>query len=290
MKDYVLLGDSTADLPIDVVEKLGIRIIPFSYAINDEVYDYHLDSSDGDIGVFYDRLRKGAMPVTSQVNPVTYKEIFEEYAANGTDVLYLCFSSGLSGSYQTAVLGAGMVMEDYPGVRIEIVDSYSASVGEGIFLYQAYQKKLAGADMDELKMWIEENCHKVSHWFMVEDLFHLKRGGRVTAVEAMVGSALKIKPILSVDSEGKLIVRSKARGTGKAIEYLVSKVIEEGGDLSELVAVIGHADSPEKAEKLKELVMVAGMRAENIMTAPIGPIIGTHVGAGMAAIAFVKAE
>lgn len=288
MKEYVLLGDSTADLPIEIIRDLGIRIIPFSYAINDEVYNYYLDERDGDIKDFYDKLKKGAMPVTSQVNPVMYKEVFEEYAKQGKDVLYLCFSSGLSGSYQTAVMGANMVKEDYPDARIDVIDSYSASIGEGIFLYQAALKKKSGVTIDELESWITANCHRVSHWFMVEDLFHLKRGGRLSTVEAMVGSALKIKPILSVDAEGKLIVKSKARGVGKAVEYLVSKVIEEGGDLSELVAVIGHADSPEKAHKIKELVVAAGMKEENIMVAPIGPIIGTHVGAGMAAIAFVQ--
>lgn len=288
MKDYVLVSDSTADLPIDVVEALGVRIVPFSYAIHEEVYQYYLDKRDGDIGVFYDRMRKGAMPVTSQVNPNAYKEFFEDIIKEGRDVLYLCFTSGLSGSYQTALLGVQMLQEQYEEVRVEVVDSLSASIGEGVFLYHAAKQKQAGMTMDELKAWILEKRHDVRHWFMVEDLFHLKRGGRVTAVEAMVGSALKIKPILSVDEEGRLIAKSKARGTGKALEYLVSKTVEEGGDLSCLTAVIGHADSAEKAQKLKELVIEAGMREENIMIAPIGPIIGAHVGAGMTAIAFIR--
>lgn len=288
MKDYVLISDSTADLPIDVVKELGIRIIPFSYTINEEVFQYYLDERDGDVKNFYEKLRHGAMPATSQINPNVYKEVFEEYVKEGKDVLYLSFSSGLSGSYQTAMLAVELLEENYPDARIEVIDSFSASVGEGVFLYLAAKKKEAGASFDALKTWIEEKRHKVSHWFMVEDLFHLKRGGRVTTVEAMVGSALKIKPILSVDEEGKLIVKSKARGVGKALEYLVSKTVEEGGDLRKLVAVIGHADAPEKAEKLKESVVEAGMLAENIMIASIGPIIGTHVGAGMAAIAFIQ--
>lgn len=287
MKDYVLISDSTADLPVDVVKDLGVVIIPFSYTINDEVFQYYLDERDGDIKSFYDKLRRGAMPATSQINPNVYRDVFEKYVKEGKDILYLCFSSGLSGSCQTSVLAAEMLKEKYPEARIEIVDSLSASIGEGVFLYLAAKQKESGASLDALKLWIEENRHKVSHWFMVEDLFHLKRGGRVTTVEAMVGSALKIKPILSVDEEGKLVVKSKARGVGKALEYLISKTVEEGGDLSGLVAVIGHADAPEKAEKLKESVMEAGMLEENIMIAPIGPIIGTHVGAGMAAIAFV---
>ncbi len=288
MKDYVLISDSTADLPVDVVKDLGVGIIPFSYTINDEVFQYYLDERDGDIKNFYDKLRRGTMPATSQVNPNVYREIFEKYIKEGKDILYLCFSSGLSGSCQTSVLAAEMLKEKYPEARIEIVDSLSASIGEGVFLYHAAKRKEAGASFDELKIWIEENRHKVSHWFMVEDLFHLKRGGRVTTVEAMVGSALKIKPILSVDEEGKLVVKSKARGVGKALEYLISKTVEEGGDLSRLVAVIGNADAPEKAAKLKESVMEAGMLEENIMIAPIGPVIGTHVGAGMTAIAFVR--
>lgn len=288
MRDYILVGDSTADLPADVVENLDVRIVPFSYAINEEVYQYYLDKRDGDIGAFYDRMRKGAMPVTSQVNPNAYKEFFEQLIREDKDILYLCFTSGLSGSYQTALLSVQMLQEQYDGVRIEVVDSLSASIGEGVFLYHAAKKKQEGMSLDALKAWILEKRNYVSHWFMVEDLFHLKRGGRVTTVEAMVGSALKIKPILSVDEEGRLISKSKARGTGRALEYLVSKTVEEGGDLSSLTAVIGHADSVEKAEKLKELVIEAGMREENIMIAPIGPIIGAHVGAGMTAIAFIR--
>lgn len=288
MKDYILVSDSTADLPIAVVEELGVRIVPFSYAINEEVYQYYLDERDGDIGVFYDRMRKGAMPVTSQINPNAYKEFFEKLIQEDKDVLYLCFTSGLSGSYQTALLGAQLLKEQYEDARIEVVDSLCASIGEGVFLYHAAKQKQAGMSLEELKAWMLEKRNYVSHWFMVEDLFHLKRGGRVTAVEAMVGSALKIKPILSVDEEGRLISKSKARGTGKALEYLASKTVEEGGDLSCLTAVIGHADSIEKAEKLKELVIEAGMREENIMLAPIGPIIGAHVGAGMTAIAFIR--
>lgn len=287
MKDYVVVSDSTADLPVDVVKELGVPIIPFSYSIEDTVYEYYLDERDGDIGAFYERLRKGAMPVTSQVNPVRYQEIFTEFAKQGKDVLYVCFSSGLSGSYQSSKIGADMAMEKYPEINIVCVDSRSAAVGEGVFLYEIMQKKKEGLDLDALTQWIENQRKHVRHWFMVEDLFHLKRGGRVSTVEAMVGSALKIKPILSVDEEGKLVIRSKARGTNKAMEYLISKTVEEGGDLSKLRAVIGHADCFEKAEKLKQMAVEAGMKEENIMIAPIGPIIGTHVGSGMLAIAFV---
>lgn len=287
MRDYVLVCDSTADIPIDVVKELGVKIIPFSYSIADEPFNYYLDERDGDIKDFYDKLRDGAMPVTSQVNPNLYKEYFREVLEEGKDILYMCFTSGLSGSYQSAILGADMALEKYPDARIEVVDTLSASVGEGVFLYLAAKMKETGKSFDDLLAWVNENRLKVRHWFLVEDLFHLQRGGRLSAVGAIVGSALKIKPILSVDEEGKLVVKAKTRGLGKALDYLLQKTVEEGGDLSSLVAVIGNADAMENAEKLKSMVVEAGMKEENIMIAPIGPIIGAHVGAGMTAIAFI---
>lgn len=286
MRDYVLVCDSTGDLPADIIKELGIKIIPFSYSIKDEPFYYYIDERD-DIKGFYDKLRAGDMPVTSQVNPTTYKDFFKEIVEEGKDVLYMCFSSGLSGSYQSARLGVDMLEEKYPDAKVVVVDTLAASVGEGLYMYLAAKKKAEGMDIDELATWIEDNRLNVRHWFMVEDLFHLSRGGRLSAVGAVVGSALKIKPILSVDEEGKLVVKAKTRGTGKALDYLISKVVEEGGDLASLVGVIGHADDMEKAEKIKSMAVEAGMKEENLMIAPIGPIIGTHVGAGMAAIAFL---
>ena len=288
MNEYVLISDSTADLPVEVISKFNIDIVPFSYSIEDVVTEYTLTEGEEAVAEFYNKLRHGAMPVTSQINPYIYKDFFEKYIKEGKDILYLCFSSGLSGSYQTAGVAAGMLKEKYPDARISIIDSRCASVGQGVLLYLAMQKKAQGMSFDELEAWILDNKGDVSHWFMVEDLFHLKRGGRVNTVEAMVGTMLKIKPILSVDEEGKLVVKSKARGVNKALEYIIERLKEEAKDLSALTAVIGHADSMEKAKKLKEMAVEAGMKEENILIATIGPIIGTHVGAGMAAIAFLR--
>ncbi len=287
MREYVLVSDSTCDLPVDVIKELGVKILPFSYSINEEVFHYYLDERDGEVSQFYDRLRAGDMPITSQVNVQTYVDLFEEIIKEGKDVLYLAFSSGLSGSYQTSRLAVDMVKEDYPDAKIISVDSLSASIGEGIFLYEIAMLKKDGMDIDTLAKWIEDKRLEVRHWFMVEDLFHLSRGGRLSAVGAVVGSALKIKPILSVDEEGKLVVKAKTRGVGKALDYILSKVKEDGDDLAKLRAVIGHADAIDNANKLKSMAIEAGMKEENIMIAPIGPIIGTHVGAGMTAFAFV---
>lgn len=287
MREYVLVSDSTGDLPVDVVKKLDVKILPFSYSINEEVYNYYLDERDGDISEFYNRLRNGDMPITAQVNIQAYVDLFESAVKEGKDVLYLAFSSGLSGSYQTSTLAIDMVKEDYPDAKIISIDSLCASVGEGALLNEAARLKMDGMDIDTLAQWIMDKKTDVRHWFMVEDLFHLKRGGRLSAVSAVVGSALKIKPILSVDEEGKLVVKSKARGVSKALDFIMSKVKEEVENLGELRAVIGHADAIDNANKLKEMAIEAGMKEENIMIAPIGPIIGTHVGAGMTAIAYV---
>ncbi len=286
--DYVLICDSTADLPVDVVKQLDAKVLPFSYSIGDEVIYYYLDERDGDVADFYGKLKNGAMPVTSQVNPMAYKEFFEEFVKDGKAVLYLGFTSGLSGSMANAINAAEMVKEEYPDAQIKVIDSYAASVGEGTFVYEAAKRKMAGMSFEDLVSWIESKCRKVSHWFMVEDLFHLRRGGRVSTVEAVVGSALKIKPILSVDLDGKLVVKAKTRGNVKALGYLRDRVVEEVSDMANQIAVIGHADAIGEAEKLKAMVIEAGMREENIIIAPIGPIIGTHVGAGMVAIAYVR--
>ena len=288
MRDYVLVSDSTADMDVEVVKKLDVKIIPFSYSVNDNISHYYLDERDGDISEFYANMKKGAMPVTSQVNPITYNEYFEEIVSEGKDILYICFTSGLSGSYQTSILGVNMLKDKYPEANIVVVDSLCASIGQGLLMYLAAKKKQEGMGMDELEQWVLTYRKKIRHWFMVEDLFHLKRGGRVTTVEAVVGSALKIKPILSVDDEGKLFVKSKTRGVSKALDYIIERFKEEAATPETQTVVIGHADAMEKAGRLKEMVIEAGVLEENIIIAPIGPIIGAHVGAGMAALVFVE--
>ncbi len=286
MRNYILISDSTMDLPADVVNELGIEVIPFNFSINDTTYLHYPDEREMSSKEFYTKLRNGAMPVTSQVNPKTYQDYFKKYVADGKDIVYICFTTGLSGSCQSANIAANELMDKYPDRKITVIDSRCASVGEGVFVYNAAKLYNSGASMEELEEWILNNRSNARHWFMVEDLFHLKRGGRVSTVEAVVGSALKIKPILSVDDEGKLVVKSKARGNNKAMEYLIGKVKEEGVDLDNQTLIIGHADCVEKAEKLKEALIEQGLGKDFIISG-IGPIIGTHVGPGMLAVTFM---
>jgi DegV family protein with EDD domain len=283
MSNYILMSDTTADIPADLVEELEIAMIPFSFSIDDVPYAHYPDAREMSYEEFYDRIRKGAMPVTSQVNPKTYTDFFKAYLEQGLDILYICFTTGLSGSYQSACIAAEDLLEKYPERKIKVLDSLCASVGEGVFVYNAAMKKKAGMDIDELEQWVLENRLNTRHWFMVEDLFHLKRGGRVSSVEAVVGSALKIKPILSVDEEGKLVVRSKAIGVNKALEYLIEKTRQEGVNLDQQTLFIGHADCRERAEKVRDMLKEAGLGKDYVIS-EIGPVIGAHVGPGMLAI------
>lgn len=289
MSEYRIVADTSGDLPEELLEKMDIDTIPFPFSIGENSYKHYADQREMNISDFYQQVRSGAMPITSQVNPTDYETYFTEFLKKGGDLLYLCFSSGLSGSCMSATLAAQSVMEKYPDRRVEVVDTKCASLGEAAFVYEAWKQKQKGMDLDQLKAWAEKECLHVHHWFMVENLFHLKRGGRVSGVEALVGTALKIKPILSLDQEGKLVVRSKARGLKNALDYLISRVEEETEKPKETVYMIGHADCRDRAEKLKERLSQDGYGKE-FFIGEIGPVIGSHVGPGMCAVAFYAPE
>ena len=287
MKDnYVIISDATADLPKEVVEELGLDIIPMNVRIGEQDYMFHPDERDLTVSEFYTRLRAGENPYTSQINPQTFKEFFTKYMEEGKDILYLCFSSGLSGTFYSSKLVAEELTEKYPERKIICIDSLCASVGEGLFVLLAGRLKKQGKSMEEVAAWAQENCTKVCHWFSVDDLHHLKRGGRLSGFEALVGTALKIKPILSVDQEGKLTVVSKVRGTKKAMDYIKQRLVDDGIQIKDQTVLIGHADVLEIAEQLKEQLLAEGLVKEVRIT-NIGPVIGTHVGAGMFALTFI---
>ena len=204
----------------------------------------------------------------------------------GKDVLYIAFSSGLSGTYNSACLIAEDLLEKYPERKIVCIDSRCASIGEGFLVYLAGKLRKEGKSFDEVADFVKENCTKVCHWFTVDDLLHLKRGGRLSGFEAAVGTALKIKPVLSVDPEGKLTVVAKVRGTKKGMDYLKERLIGDGIDATNQTVFVGHADAPEIAEQLKEQLLSEGL-VKDVIISNVGPIIGTHVGSGMFALVFL---
>lgn len=215
-----------------------------------------------------------------------FQECFERSLKEGRDVLYLAFSSGLSGTYNSARLIAEELSEKYPERRIVCVDSLCASIGEGLLVYLAGRLRAEGKNLDEVTDWVMENRTRICHWFTVDDLIHLKRGGRLNSLEAVVGTALKIKPVLSVDREGRLTVVTKVRGIKKGMEYLKERLINDGCNTAGQTILIGHADAEEIAVQMKEQLLSEGLVRDAILT-NVGPVIGTHVGSGMFALVFL---
>jgi len=283
---YAVVSGATGDLPQHVIEELGLDVIPMNVRVGETDYLYHPDEKALSCKEFYAKLSAGEESVTSQITPIVFKEVFEKYLKEGKDVLYIAFSSGLSGTYNSARLVAEDLLEKYPERRIVCIDSLCASIGEGYIVYLAGMLRKEGKSFDEVAEFVKENCTKVCHWFTVDDLLHLKRGGRLSGFEAAVGTALKIKPVLSVDPEGKLTVVAKVRGTKKGMDYLKERLISDGIDAANQTVFIGHADAPEIAEQLKEQLLSEGL-VKDVIISNVGPIIGTHVGSGMFALVFI---
>lgn len=283
---YVLVSDATLDLPIDLVNKYDISVVPMAFTLDGEEIIHYPDERNMSTEQFYQALKEGKTSSTSQINPMTYVDFMTPILEAGNDILYICFTSGLSGTYQSALLAKDMLLEDFPDRKIEVVDSLCASAGQGYFVYLVAKKKEEELSLQELTEWTIANRNRVAHWFTVEDLFHLQRGGRLSFAEAMLGSALKIKPIISVDEKGALYVESKVRGNKKAVDYMLSK-INDSMDTSETTIFVAHGDAADRAEALKEKILETTPAKEVIIT-KIGPVIGTHTGPGMLAVLFLE--
>ena len=279
MKPYVITTDSCADLPESWLQKHEVRMVWLSCLLDGEVYN---DTNPLSAEELYAKLREGAMPTTSQVNPDQARAMFEPILKEGKDILHIAFSSGLSGSCQSAVIAAGELMEEYPERKIIVVDSLMAASGQGLLVCRAVQTKEDGMSLDDLAAWCEENKGNVAAYVLVDDLFHLQRGGRVSKSSAILGSMVGIKPILRVDEDGKLEVIGKIRGRKKAIQTILEKItsnIQEG----ETTIFISHGDCLEEAEQMRSR-LVEEYGIQETMVNVLGPVIGAHTGAGMLAI------
>lgn len=284
MSDYIILTDSSADLSAEMVKELGLDVLPLRFTIQDKTYHNYPDNREMDPKLFYKALREGAMCTTSAVNVADYNEALEPLLESGKDVLLLVFSSGLSATYQSAKLSAEEMGEKYPDRKVCAVDTLCASMGQGLIVWHAVQMKNAGKSMEEVRDWVEEHKLNLCHWFTVDDLHFLKRGGRVSAATAMVGTMLQIKPVLHVDDEGHLINMSKARGRAASLTALADKLGETVTD-KELV-FISHGDCLEDAQKLADDVKKR-LGVKKVVITPIGPVIGAHAGPGTVAMFFM---
>jgi len=282
---YELLIDSCTDLPLAYIKECGIRTISLTYNFQgkDYVDDFGVSMKYKD---FYSAVRSGEMPTTSQINVFTYKEIFTEIVERGEDIVYLGFSSGLSGSYNSATIAANAVMEAFPGRTIKVLDSLAASLGEGLFAWHMITKKKAGCSKEELVSWAEENRMKINHYFTVDDLNHLKRGGRVSSATAFVGTILDIKPILYVDKEGHLTPLDKVKGRKKSIKALLEYFRERVENPEGQTIAISHGDAEDDAKYLEKLIRQEFNVGQVIMN-NVGPVIGAHSGPGTLALFFI---
>lgn len=289
MKNYVIVTESTTDLPPDLVNELGITIIPMVFGFENESYLNYPDNREMDIHKFYDRVRSGERSTTALINSKTFEEYFEPILKSGDDILYIGFSSGLSGTYSSSLIAKEELKQKYQDSRIVCINTLAASMGEGLLVYYAAKLKQQGKTIDQVGQWITDNRLKLCQWFTVDDLNHLKRGGRISAMTATIGSALNVKPILHVDNEGHLIPVHNVRGRKKSINALLEHMEELCIKPEEQTIFISHADCLEDAENLANLIKEK-LNVKEIILNFIGPVIGSHTGQGTIALFFIGKE
>ena len=289
MRDYVIITDSTTDLTQELINELNITVIPMEFNIEGKSYLNYSDERDISYKEFYDILRSGKSSTTSLINTATFTDLFEPILQDGKDILYIAFSSGLSGTYNSSCIAAQMLSEKYTDSKIYTVDSLSASMGEGLLVYHAANKKKEGMNIDDLKDWVEKNKHNLCHWFTVDDLHHLKRGGRLSSAAAIVGTVLSIKPVLHVDNEGHLIPVEKVRGRKLSITAMLKIMEKTAIKPEEQTIFISHGDCLEEAEYLAKLIKEK-LNVKDIKMNFIGPVIGSHSGPGTIALFFLGTE
>ncbi|MDE7054796.1 MAG: DegV family protein [Oscillospiraceae bacterium] len=283
MKDYVILTDSCCDLPASLAAELELEVLPLSFMMEGKEYFNYLDNRDIAPDEFYSRLRGGALGTTSAINVAVFTETMTELVGQGKDVLCIAFSSALSTTYQSACIAAGEVEAAHPGSKILVCDSRAASLGQGLLVYLAVQEKRKGKSIGEVRDFVEEHKGHIGHWFTVDDLNHLKRGGRVSAAAALLGTMLQMKPVLHVDDGGHLIPVNKVRGRKASISALLYKMEELVDDPS--VVFISHGGCEDEAKGLAESIQ-AKFKVDKLVINYVGPVIGNHSGPGTLALFF----
>lgn len=286
MNDFVILTDSSADLDQKMVEELGLEVLPLTFLLEGKSYHDYPDGREMSPKDFYQKVRDGAMPTTNAVNVGQATDAIEPLLKAGKDVLFLAFSSGLSTTYNSIKIAGEELAEQYPERKVFVVDTLCASLGQGLLVWHAVQHKRAGETIEQVRDWVEENKLRLCHWFTVNDLMHLKRGGRVSAATALVGTMLSIKPVLHVDNEGHLINVSKARGRRSSLDALVAKVGELADRPAEQTMFISHSDCLEDVRYVADQIK-ARFGTQKFYFNYIGPVIGSHTGVGCVALFFL---
>ncbi len=284
MNNYMILTDSSCDMPRETLSEWGVECIDLKFRRSDETIVY--SNRDMPVSEFYKAMRDGTVFQTSTVNPDEFENAFRRILDRGCDILYISFSSGLSATCSAAKIAEEELSSEYPQQRIHVFDSLCASAGQGLLLYYAVKKRNAGASMDELISYVSDAVPKICHWFTVDDLKYLKRGGRISATEAFAATVLDIKPVMHMNGEGRLEAVSKVRGRKQAIKALLEKYQLLAEDPEDGVYYISHGDCLDDALLLESMICQKyGHKAECITD--IGTVIGSHSGPGTLALFFV---
>lgn len=289
MRDYVIMTDSCCDLTDYVARELELEVLPLTMHMDGRDYPNDLAGSAISNAEFYKRIREGKLATTSAVNVGQFQDAMRRIVSGGRDIVCVCFSSALSTTYQSAFIAAGDVREEYPDAEIYVVDSLSASLGQGLLLYLAARQKKAGLSAQELVAWVEKNRGSVCHWFTVDDLNYLKMGGRVSSATALLGTMLSIKPIMHTSDEGKLTPVSKARGRKGAIKTLLDAIGRLAIHPEEQTMFICHADCEMEARAIAQQIKER-FGTKTIYINYIGPVIGSHTGPNTIGIFFVGTQ
>ena len=287
--DYILMTDSCVDLPDEIAKNMGLIVQPLSVRVNETDYTNYLDGREISPEDFYKLVDQRAKTQTSQVTLMQFVETMEPYLIEGKDILYIAFSSALSGTYSSAVQAKLELEERYPNNNIVIIDSTCASLGQGLLVTYAYSLKDKGESIHNVAKWVEENKIRISHLFTVDDLHHLKRGGRLSSMKAFIGTIIRVKPLLHVNSEGKLTVFGKAKGRRSSIEALVERIVSTIDKQKEQMVYISHANAYEDALLLKEMIKEK-LNIDNVLINFIGPVIGSHTGSGTIAVFYLGTD
>lgn len=283
---FEIITDSSANLSRSMIQDLGVRVMSLSLFFGEEEQKSFQEDTDFDYKAFYDRLRNKEHAKTSLINVERFTEQYETYLKEGKDILNIVMSSGISGTFQSAKIAADTLREQYPERQIIVIDSLSASVGQGLLVYYAAKMRDEGKSIEETADWIYKNRLNMVHQFTVDDLFFLKRGGRLSGGVAIIGTILQIKPVLHVDNEGHLIAQEKVNGRKKSINRMVEIFKENAIDPENQVVAICHGDCSQDAEYLEKKVREA-VNVKDVIVNPLDPVLGAHAGPGTVALFYL---
>lgn len=287
--NFEIITDSSANLPETLVEKYRLHILSLMFLVGDKEYYSYVKGEVTDIKKFYTMMRAGQKITTSHINRDVCTGLFESLLGSGKDILYIGFSSGLSGTYQTGHMVLEEMREKYPERKIYDVDTLAASLGEGLLVTYAACMREAGRSIEEVYQWLLDNRLNLCHWFTVDDLFFLKRGGRISATTALAGTVLGIKPVMHVDNEGHLVPVAKVRGRKNSLDALVAHMEQTAIEPGHQTVYITHGDCMEDAEYVADLVRKK-FGVKEIVINYVDPVIGAHSGPGTVALFFIGTE